>query len=72
MAQKNKYIIKCDFCDSKAVVNFQKIWVKFIIDKNGRYIKDNKFRGEDFEQPINADNVHLCEKHLEKFLKGEI
>ena len=61
--------MKCDFCNSKAVVNFQKIWVKFIIDKNGRYKKDKKFYSEDFEQPINEDNIHLCKKHLEKFIK---
>ena len=64
--------MKCDYCDSKAIVNFQKIWVKFIIDKRGKYKKDLKFCGEDFEQPINKDNIHLCKKHLEKFIKGEM
>jgi len=56
----------------KAVVNFQKIWVKFIIDKNGKYKKDTKFLGEEFEQPTNEDNIPLCKKHLKKFMNGEI
>jgi len=64
--------VKCDFCDSKASFNFQKIWKKFIIDKNGRYKEDKKFCGSDFEQPMGEDNVHLCKKHLEKWIKGEI
>jgi hypothetical protein len=54
------------------VVNFQKIWVKFIIDKNGEYKQDNNFYGAEFEQPTEEDNVHLCKRHLKEFLKGEI
>jgi len=69
---KNNQYIKCDYCKRKAVVNFQKIWVKFTIDKNGKYRKDTKFLGEEFEQPMNEDNIHLCKKHLKKFLNGEI
>lgn len=72
MAKKNKNIIRCDLCNSRAIVNFQKVWVKFIIDKNGEYKKDKNFHGEDFEQPMNEDNIHLCKKHLEKFLRGEL
>lgn len=64
--------IKCDFCDAGAIVNFQKVWIKFLIDKSGRYKKDKNFCSEDFEQPMNKNNRHLCEKHLESFLKGEI
>jgi len=45
---------------------------KFIIDKNGKYKKDTKFLGEEFEQPTNEDNIHLCKKHLKKFMNGEI
>jgi len=62
----------CDFCHSTATANFQKIWRKFIIDKNGKYKKDKKFSGGDFEQPIAGDNIHLCKKHLNKWLKNEI
>lgn len=72
MNHKNKNSVKCDFCNLEAIVNFQKIWVKFIIDKKGRYKRDKKFCSEDFEQPMNKDNIHLCRKHLEKFMKGEI
>jgi|GEM_PF-1303296 hypothetical protein len=72
MPMKNKHYIKCDYCKAKAVVNFQKIWVKFIIDKNGEYKQDNNFYGAEFEQPTEEDNVHLCKRHLKEFLKGEI
>ena len=70
MINQNK--INCDFCNARAITNFQKVWVKFIIDGKGRYRRDKKFCGEDFEQPTNKDNIHLCQKHLEKFIKGEI
>jgi len=72
MKSKNFISIKCDYCEEIAIVNFQKIWIKFIIDKNGNYKKDTKFDGENFEQPINNENIHLCKKHLKKFLKGKI
>lgn len=72
MGNKNENNVKCDFCNAEAIANFQKIWVKFLIDEKGKYKKDKNFCGEDFEQPINKDNLHLCKKHLESFLKGEI
>ena len=72
MSKKNKNSIKCDFCNLRAIFNFQKVWVKFTIDKKGRYKKDKKFCSEDFEQPINENNIHLCKMHLEKFIKEEI
>ena len=67
-----KNFIKCDFCSLAATANFQKVWTKFAIDKNGKYREDKKFRGGDFEEPIGEDNIHLCKKHLDKWLKGEI
>lgn len=70
--KKNIIGLQCDFCESRAVANFQKIWVKFIIDKKGKYKKDTNFRGEDFEEPIENNNLHLCKKHLKRFIEGEI
>lgn len=72
MGDKNRNFVKCDFCSSSAVVNFQKVWKKFIIDKNGNYKEDKKFDGIEFEQPIEHYNIHLCKKHLRKWIKGEI
>lgn len=64
--------MKCDFCDLAAIANFQKIWTKFTIDNNGEYRKDKNFRGSDLEEPVGEDNIHLCKKHLDKWLKGKI
>ena len=72
MKKENKDIIKCNFCNLEAVVNYQKVWVKFKIDEKGNYRKDNKFCGGNFEQPINEDNIHLCKKHNKDWLEGEI
>ena len=71
MIKRNKKSIQCDFCNSLATVNFQKVWKRFIIDKNGEYKEDKNFDGSDFEQPIGEDNIHLCKRHLTKWLKGE-
>lgn len=72
MIKRNKNLIQCDFCNSLATINFQKVWKKFIIDKNGDYKEDKNFDGGDFEQSINEDNIHLCKRHLTKWLKGKI
>jgi len=71
MGKINKNFVKCDLCNLKAVVNFQKIWVKFTINKDGKYKKDKTFCGGDFEQPINEDNIHFCKKHLKEWLNRD-
>lgn len=72
MKKQYKNFMNCDFCNLEAIVNFQKIWEKFIIDKNGRYREDRKFNGGDFEESIEWDNIHLCKKHSKQWIKGEI
>lgn len=72
MKKQNKNFVKCDFCNSRAITNFQKTWIRFIIDKNGRYKKDKRFSNDDFDQPIERDNVHLCKEHLKQWSKREI
>lgn len=69
---KNGILIKCDFCSAAAVVNFQKVWIRFTIDKNYRYREDKNFDCLDIEEPMEWDNIHVCEKHSEKWLNGEI
>ena len=64
--------INCDFCKRKAIVNFQKTWKKFAIDKDGWYKEDKEFCGADIEEPIDEENVHLCKIHSEKWLMAEI
>ena len=64
--------MKCDYCESKAVVNYQRVWARFTIDKNENYKKDTKFDGADIEGPTDEDNIHLCKKHEKEWLEGEI
>lgn len=73
---KNKIMddgnIKCDFCNLDAKFNLQKIWTKFEINENGRYKEDKNFRGCDIEEPVDKDNVHLCARHLDKWINDKI
>lgn len=71
MKEENEdIIVKCDFCDARAVANLQKIWVKFKVSKDGRYKRDRTFDGTDFDGPDGEDNIHLCKKCEEKWLEG--
>ena len=64
--------MKCDYCELKAVANYQKVWIKFKMDKNANYKEDRDFDGAEFEQPICSDNVHLCKKHDKEWLNGNL
>lgn len=59
---KNKHM-KCDYCKTEAVINYQKVWSKFKIDKSGIYKKIRAFDALDIEEPIENDNIHLCQRH---------
>lgn len=72
MNDKNKNFIKCDFCKSSAIVNFQKVWTKFNINKRGKYREDEEFDCFDVEEPMNDDNLHLCKKDFKRWINGEI
>ena len=62
--------IECDFCDKPAVANFQRTWVEYRINKHGNYGK-SQVRA-DLQEPIEDDNVHVCEKHEEEWLDDEL
>ncbi len=64
--------MKCHFCDLRAITNFQKVWIRFVVDKNDNYREDKNFSGGDLEEPIGDDNLHLCKEHSEKWLNGKI
>ena len=64
--------MKCDFCKLEAVVNYQRVWTRFEINKNGSYKEDSAFDGIDFEEPVEENNVHLCKKHEDEWIKGKI
>lgn len=64
--------MKCDFCKSEPVVNYQKVWTRFKINKAGNYKEDSVFDAMDVEEPIEDNNVHLCKKHEGEWVKGGI
>lgn len=63
--------MKCNYCKTKAAVNYQKVWTKFRIVQNGDY-KQVRINSFDIEEPIEADNVHLCPSHEKAWLEGKI
>jgi hypothetical protein len=60
----------CDFCGELAVVNYQKLWHKWNIDKAGDYEEDTNELLDN--EPTGRDNLHLCEKHHKEYLAGNI
>ena len=69
---KDENFIKCNFCDSNAKNNLQKVWVKYKIDKKGYYKEDKSFDTFDVSEPMGSDNLHLCENCFEKWMDGKI
>jgi hypothetical protein len=64
--------IKCDNCELEAIANYQKVWTKFKINKHGIYRQSRAFNPLGVEEPIENDNIHLCNKHEEFWLKKMI
>lgn len=64
--------IKCDYCKLRAIVNYQKTWVKYRITKDGKYKLNPNFNGLDVEDIKINENFHLCEKHEKDWAKGKI
>ena len=42
------------------------------MDNDDNYKEDKNFDSCGFKEPIENDNFHLCKKHSEKWLIGEI
>jgi len=64
--------MKCDYCKTEAIVNYQKVWKRFKIGKGEFYKEDGSFDALDIEEPIDDNNIHLCRKHEIPWLKGKI
>ncbi len=62
--------MKCDYCNEKAIINYQKVWVRYNITRDGSYEADQNFNGCDIE-PTYENNLHLCRKHEIKWLEGK-
>lgn len=51
---------KCDLCNKPAVVNYQKMWVRYPIH-NGKYgVAEIQ---PEIEEPIGEENKHFCAEH---------
>lgn len=61
----------CDYCSNLAIANYQKVWIKWKVFKNGDYSKSFKPQF-DIEEPIGTNNIHVCEIHEVAFLNGEL
>lgn len=60
--------IKCDFCKKRvAKYNYQKIWVRYTITKDGDYTNRKILEELDI-----TDNLHLCKKCAMEFEYGNI
>lgn len=67
---------RCDHCDKPAVANFQRVWVRWEVRRNGDYSKHPSYEGarqlNRNDEPTGDDNIHVCAEHEEKLLDGEI
>lgn len=64
------YSVRCDRCKEPAVVNYQKVWERFVV-ANG-YHEDGSFNCMDIEEPVGPDNIHLCKKHEAEWRGEEV
>jgi hypothetical protein len=66
--KKTSNKIKCDFCKKRdAKYNYQKIWVRYTITKDGDYT-DRKI----LDELDITDNLYLCKKCSMEFEYGNI
>ena len=63
--------MKCDYCNEKAIINYQKVWVRYRVQKDGGYELDKDFNGCDVE-PTYDSNFHLCKRHENDWLEGKV
>jgi hypothetical protein len=64
-------ITPCSFCLEPAISNYQRVWIKWKVFKNGDYAK--RFTPQfDIQEPIEENNIHVCSVHEQPFLNGEI
>lgn len=67
---------KCNYCKKVATANFQKVWVRWGIDKKGNYSNEPDYlltgKLNEWDEPIGEDNIHVCDKHEEELLDGEL
>lgn len=64
-------IVTCDYCDKPAVANFQKLWTKFRVSKDGDYRKLNNWSDKS-DYIDEDDNVHVCREHETQWENGDL
>ena len=54
----------CDYCDSPAIANYQRIWVRYSVSLNGDYGR-RMYQGQlnEDDEPTDENNVHVCKRH---------
>lgn len=66
----------CDYCKKAPVANYQKVWVRWGMTKNGDYSKEPDYHDtgklNDWDEPTGENNIHVCEKHEEELLNGDL
>lgn len=71
--KKLKFKIKCENCGKLAVINAQKIWIKWEYNpKTGRYSKLPELLYDDIYSAYGEENLHFCRKCFNKWRNGEI
>lgn len=67
---------KCDFCSKKPIANYQKVWVRWVMTPDGDYASKPDYNGaselNDMDEPTDGNNIHVCKKHEEKLLNGDL
>ena len=56
---------KCDHCSKDAVRNYQRIWHVFTVTDSGGYT--DEYVDYHIEDPVDDDNLFLCDDHEEQF-----
>ena len=64
--------MKCFFCEKMADVNYQKVWTRWRITKDGGYVRDAKFDPLSIEEPTMDENIFMCREHEALWKEGKI
>ena len=61
---------KCDNCDQLSAVNIQKLWIKWEYESgNDEYSQNHELLNI---EPLDSDNLHLCNECMKLWEQGEI
>ena len=62
----------CDYCKKPPVANYQKIWVRWAINRSGEYSRlasyTKVYEMNEWDEPVGDDNIHVCRDHEKELL----